>query len=66
MTTCDRNVHRAAASLSRGCRVRGITLVEMLVVVAVIGGLGLLFLAQFLFELRLDRFCRWQRGHGSR
>jgi type II secretory pathway pseudopilin PulG len=43
MTTCGKNVHRAAASLSRGRRVRGVTLVEMLVVVAITGGLvGLL------------------------
>ena len=43
MTTCGKNVHRAAAWLSRGRRVRGVTLVEMLVVVAITGGLvGLL------------------------
>ena len=43
MTTCGKNAHRAAASLSRGRRVRGVTLVEMLVVVAITGGLvGLL------------------------
>ena len=43
MITRGRNVHRGAPSLSRGRRVRGITLVEMLVVVAIIGALiGLL------------------------
>jgi type II secretory pathway pseudopilin PulG len=43
MTTCGKNARRAASSLSRGRRVRGVTLVEMLVVVAVTGGLvGLL------------------------
>ena len=43
MTTRGKNILRAAASLSCGRRVRGVTLVEMLVVVAVTGGLvGLL------------------------
>ena len=40
MTTSGRNVHRAASSLSRGHRVRGATRVEILVVVAIIGGLA--------------------------
>jgi prepilin-type processing-associated H-X9-DG protein len=43
MTTCGKNAHCAASSLGPGRRVRGVTLVEMLVVVAVTGGLvGLL------------------------
>jgi len=44
MTTSGRNVHRAAASLTCGSRVRGVTLVEMLAVVAIIGGLAGLLL----------------------
>ena len=43
MTTCGRNVHRGAARFNSGSRVRGITLVEILVVVAIVGALiGLL------------------------
>jgi len=44
MATCGRNVDRSAALLSRGRCVRGATLVEMLVVVAIIGGLAGLLL----------------------
>ena len=44
MASCDVDVHRANKSLHRSNRVRGATLVEMLVVVAIIGGLAGLLL----------------------